>query len=78
MINSKTLKQRRSPVGGDCYHTIFNAIFKTKFEFFSLPYVGAMAIAPYRFFKNQKHYNLPHFSHKLFFNVKITKKVNYQ
>jgi hypothetical protein len=24
-------------------------------------------------FKNQKHYNSPHFSHKLFFNVKILK-----
>jgi hypothetical protein len=26
----------------------------------------------YELFKNQKHYNLPHFSHKLFFNVKIS------
>jgi hypothetical protein len=26
----------------------------------------------YELLKNQKHYNLPHFSHKLFFNVKIS------
>jgi len=41
-----------------------------KFNFLSL--IGAIAIAPYGFFKNQKHYNLTYFSQKLFFNVKIT------
>jgi hypothetical protein len=40
-----------------------------------MPIVGAMAIAPYGFLENQKHDNLPHFSHKLFFNVKIVKKL---
>jgi len=39
----------RSPVGGDCYHTILNPIFKTKPWLFSLPNIGAMAIAPYGF-----------------------------
>ena len=36
-------------VGGDCYHTILNHIFKTKFWFFFMPNIGAMAISPYRF-----------------------------
>jgi len=88
----------RSPVGGDCYHTILNLIFTTKLYIDNLLEVGAMAIAPYSFsdikslsaklyfipsllngaLENstlQKHYNLPYFSQKLFFNVKILKIV---
>jgi len=34
-------------VGGDCYHTIFNFISKSKFWYFFMPIIGAMAIAPY-------------------------------
>jgi hypothetical protein len=29
----------------------------------------------YELFKNQKHYNMTYFSWKLFFNIKITKKL---
>ena len=60
MINSNTYSQRgrweqgQSPVGGDCYHTILNPIFKTKSLLFFIPDVGAMAIAPYGFLENQK------------------------
>ena len=36
-------EQGRSPVGGDCYHTIINLIFKMKFWFFLMPNIGAMA-----------------------------------
>jgi len=39
----------RSPVGGDCYHTILNLIFTTKLYIDNLLEVGAMAIAPYSF-----------------------------
>ncbi len=42
------LEQERS-VGGDCYHTI-DVTFKMKFQFYFVPMVGAMAIAPYEFF----------------------------
>ena len=34
-------------VGGDCYRTISKPIFKIKTWLFFLPYVGAIAIAPY-------------------------------
>jgi len=37
----------RISVGGDCYRTISKPIFKIKTWLFFLPYVGAMAIAPY-------------------------------
>ena len=37
--------------------------------------IGAMAIAPYGFFENLKHYNLTYFSQKLFFNVKIIRNI---
>jgi len=53
MTNSNTYSQTgvweqgRSPVGGDCYHTIFNSIYKIKFQSLSMPIIGAMAIAPY-------------------------------
>jgi len=43
-------EQGRSPVGGDCYHTILNLISKIKFYIYYLLEVGAMAIAPYGFF----------------------------
>jgi len=36
----------RSPVGGDCYHTILNFIFKRKPLLFFMSHIGAMAIAP--------------------------------
>ena len=65
-------EQGRSPVGGDCYHTILTS--NRQLNLTSL--IGAMAIAPYGFSKNPKHYNLTYFSQKLFFNVKIYK--NYQ
>jgi hypothetical protein len=39
---------------GDCNHPIFNTLFKTKFRFFSLPYIGAMAIAPLQLFAISK------------------------
>jgi len=42
-------KQGQSPVGGDCYRTILNPIFKIKFCFSFMCNVGAMAIAPYGF-----------------------------
>ena len=57
MANSNThsptgvWKQKQSLVGGDCYHTIFYLIFKIEFQSFFMPIVGAMAIAPYEFFK---------------------------
>jgi hypothetical protein len=41
-------------VGGDCNHPIFNTLFKTKFRFFSLPYIGAMAIATYGYLLSQR------------------------
>ena len=65
----------RSPVGGDCYHTILTLIFKIKPLLFFMPHIGAMAIAPYGCFKIQKYDNLPYFSHKLCFNVKIPQKL---
>jgi len=51
MINSNTHSQAVAweqglrPVGGDCYHTIINPIFKIKPWFFFMPNIGAMAIA---------------------------------
>ena len=45
--NTRTLKQEQSPVGGDCYHTIY---LNCKTNFFFMVIVGAMAIAPYGFF----------------------------
>jgi len=54
-INSNMYSQRgrweqgRSPVGGDCYHTIFNFISKRKPWYFFILIIGAMAIAPYGF-----------------------------
>ena len=53
MINFNPCSQRerweqgRSPVGGDCYHTILNPLFKINFWLFFMPNIGAMAIAPY-------------------------------
>ena len=45
-----TCKEKgRNPVGGDCYHTIMNLIFKIKFYIYYLLEVGAMAIAPLQF-----------------------------
>ena len=52
MINSNThsqtgvWEQGRSPVGGDCYHTI---CLNPKTNFFFMSIIGAMAIAPYGF-----------------------------
>jgi hypothetical protein len=43
----KIVKQNQNPVGGDCHHTIFNSIYKTKFQSFFMPIIGAMAIALY-------------------------------
>jgi len=45
MINSNT-QQEQSPVGGDCYRTIYTT-FKIEFQSLFMPIVGAMAIAPY-------------------------------
>ena len=42
-----TWNQTQSPVGGDCYHTIY---LNCKTDFFFMFIVGAMAIAPYGFF----------------------------
>ncbi len=40
--------------------------------FVQILFNGALENSTLRdFFKNPKHYNLTHFSHKLFFNVKI-------
>ena len=61
----------RSPVGGDCYHTIFNSIFKIKYWFVFIPNICAMEIAPYGCFKIQKYDNMSYFSQKLCFNVKM-------
>ena len=36
-------EQGQSPVGGDCYHTIINLIFKMKSWLFFMPNIGAMA-----------------------------------
>jgi len=47
-------EQGRSPVGGDCYHTIFNFISKRKPWYFFMSIIGAMAIAPYRFVNIKK------------------------
>jgi len=58
-------------VEGDCYHIILT--FNRQFNLTSL--IGAMAIAPYGFFENSKHYNLTYFSQKLFFNVKIIRNI---
>jgi len=41
-------------VGGDCYHTILNHIFKIKSLYFFMPNIGAMAIAPYGFVNIKK------------------------
>jgi len=46
-FHHKPWKQKQSPVGGDCYHTILNSIFKTELKSSFMPIVGAMAIAPY-------------------------------
>jgi len=70
-------EQGRSPVGCDCYHTILHSIFKIKFQSFFMTIIGAMAIAPYGFYKNKKHDNMPYFSHKIFFNVKILKTLGH-
>ena len=76
MINSNTYsqtkawKQEQSHVGGDCYHT---TSLNCKTDFFLVFIIGAMAIAPYGFLLNLKHYNLTYLSQKLFFNVKIVK-----
>ena len=67
-------EQGRSPVGCDCYRTIY-AIFKMRFQFFFMPIFGAIAIAPYGFLLKQKHYNLTSFFFLLFFNVKIHKNL---
>jgi len=76
ITNSNTHSQQgKNPVGGDCYHSILNLIFKIKLYIYSLLEVGAMAIAPYGYFKIEKYDNMPHFSHKLCFNVKIVKKL---
>jgi len=81
ITNSNMYSQRgrwergRSPVGGDCYHTILNLIFKMKLYIYYLFEVGAMAIAPYGYFKIEKHDNMPYFSHKSCSNVKIVKIV---
>ena len=40
--------------------------------FMPILFNGAIAIAPYDFLLNQKYDNLPHFSLKLFFNVKMS------
>ena len=48
--------------------------FWRKFYFIQTQLNGAMAIAPYGFLLNLKHYNLTYLSQKLFFNVKIVKK----
>jgi hypothetical protein len=44
---ARAWEQSQSPVGGDCHHTIFNVIYKTKFQSFFMPIIGAIAIAPY-------------------------------
>jgi len=46
MINSNIYKQGQSPVGSDCYRTIYTT-FKMRFQSLFMPIVGAMAIAPY-------------------------------
>ena len=43
---TRTWKQWQSPVGGDCYHTIY---LNCKTDSFFMLIVGAMAIAPYGF-----------------------------
>jgi len=66
-FNSNTYSQRgrweqgQSPIGGDCYHTILNPIFKIKSCFSFMPDIGAMAIAPYEFL------NIKSLSANLFF-----------
>jgi len=54
-------QQGQSHVGGDCYHTILNPIFKMKSWFYFMPDIGAMAIAPYGFL------NIKSLSANLFF-----------
>jgi len=48
-------EEGQSPVGGDCYHTILNPIFKIEFYIYHLLKAGAMAIAPYGFFNLKAH-----------------------
>jgi len=43
---TKIFEQGQSPVGGNCYRTIYTT-FKTKFKSLFIPIIGAMAIAPY-------------------------------
>ena len=53
--------------------------FRRNFHFIQSQFNGAMAIAPYGFSLNPKHYNLTYLSQKIFFNVKMIKnfkKVN--
>jgi len=69
------INQQKKIVGEDCYHTILTLIFKIKPLLFFMPHIGAMAIAPYGCFKIQKYDNMPHFSQKLCFNVKIPQKL---
>ncbi|MBU1669321.1 hypothetical protein KKC13_13000 [bacterium] len=63
MINSNTdsqteiLEQGLCPVGGDCYHTI---CLKLKIDFFVMPIIGTMAIAPYGILSlSSKFYFMP-------------------
>jgi len=49
----EALKQGRSPVGGDCYHTIFHSIFIIEFQSLFITVIGAMSIAPYGFFNSK-------------------------
>ncbi len=65
-IDSKTKawEQGQSPVGCDCYRTIYTTL-KTKFQFFFMPIFGAIAIAPYKFPLNQNYYNPIHSSQKV-------------
>ena len=46
-------------VGGDCHHTIINPILKIKPWFFFIPYIGAIAIAPYVKTLSAKFYLIP-------------------
>jgi len=68
------LKQIQIPVGCDCYRTIYTT-FKMRFQSLFMPIIGAIAIAPYEFFKTLKYYNFIYLSQKLFFNVKILKNM---
>ena len=66
MIISHLIIVNKYQVGCDCYHTILHSIFKIKFQSFFMPIIGAMAIAPYRFYKNQKYHNFIYFLQKRF------------